>query len=55
MFIREAQDWEIFLISNRQDWEIESLAHFFDDLYAVQVTLIGGDKLVWLPSRETGF
>ena len=55
MFIREAQDWEIFLISNRQDWEIESLVHFFDDLYAVQVTLTRGDKLVWRPSRETGF
>jgi hypothetical protein len=47
--------WKPVFIREAQDWEIELLARFFDDLYAVQVTLTGGDKLVWLPSPETGF
>ena len=38
-----------------QDWELESMVQFLDDLYAAQVTANAYDKLVSISSSKEGF
>ena len=38
--------WKPLFLGEAQDWEIESLEHFFDDLHAVKVTDMADDRLV---------
>lgn len=50
--------WPIILetvLRAAQDWEIESMELFFDELYAMQIRLNGSDKLVCAPSPMKGF
>lgn len=41
--------------SEAQDWELESMAQFLDDLYTAQVTPNAYDKLVSIFSSKEGF
>jgi hypothetical protein len=56
---------EALFFRETQDWELGSLDHFFNDLYAVNITLVRRDHLVnitlvqwdhlvWLPSPSKG-
>ena len=47
--------WKPLFNCEAQDWELESLDHFFSDLYAVKITPSGSDCLAWLPSPTKGF
>ena len=47
--------WKPLFNREAQYWELKSLDHFFSDLYAVNITLLGSDRMVWLPSPTKGF
>ena len=47
--------WKPLFNREAQNWELESLDHFFNDLYAVNIPLLGNDHLVWLPSLSKAF
>jgi hypothetical protein len=48
-------DWKSLFLRDAQVWEIKSLEHILNELYAVKVTHMRGDGLVWLPSPKKGF
>ena len=54
-WVQSKAHWRPIFIQDVQDWELESLTQFLDDLYAAQVGSSGGDEMVWLPSTNKGF
>ena len=47
--------WNPVFFRAAQDWEIESMVLFFDEIYATQVRPYAMDKLVWILSPSKGF
>jgi hypothetical protein len=47
--------WNVLLMRQIQDWEIEMVLSFFDRIYFTYVRHGEGDKLVWNPSKKGFF
>lgn len=54
-WVNDKVHWKPMFTRESQDWELESMAQFLDDLYAAQVTPNAYDKLVLISSSKEGF
>ena len=43
------------LVRSLQDWELESMNTFLEDLYVGQINAIKVYRMIWLPSTSRGF
>ncbi len=47
--------WNSILVRSLQDWELESMNTFLEDLYVGQINAIKVYRMIWLPSTSRGF
>jgi hypothetical protein len=54
-FSGEAVHWDVHFTRLVQDWELESISSFLEDLYSVKIKRYEQDKMCWQPSPSIGF